>query len=155
MLICINQTNAMYLNLLLRIGIAGTFLGHGIYALTVRPDWLIFLEYIGFSSHEAQQLMPIIGLVDIFVALMVLFFPIRIILLYASVWAFSAALMRPLVGMSILEFVERSANWVLPLTLLIINGFPKTFADLFFIQSLGKDVSTSGIVEFIKVKQVN
>jgi len=34
-----------------------------------------------------------------------------------AVWGFWTALVRPLVGMSWLDFVERGANWATPLAL--------------------------------------
>ncbi|MDH3711482.1 MAG: hypothetical protein OER04_16430 [Cyclobacteriaceae bacterium] len=100
--------------ILLRIGVFGTFLGHGILALLVNPHWIKYLEFWGFSENQAETLMPIIGIVDILVALTVLIRPIRYILLYAAIWGLLTALMRPLVGESWLQFVERAANWAAP-----------------------------------------
>ncbi len=47
----------------------------------------------------------------------------RSLLIYATIWAFCTALMRPLSGGEWLDFIERSANWAAPLALLFFyNG---------------------------------
>ncbi len=115
----------------LRIGVAGTFAGHGLYALMARPSWVPYLMTLGFSSEMALKIMPVIGVIDLLVALMALFKPLRIVFLWAAVWAFLAATIRPLSGESILEFVERAALWAAPLAYLFLVGFPRTLSDLF------------------------
>lgn len=125
--------NRVLLQLVLRIGIFGTFLGHGIFALAVKPEWIPFLTTVGFSVQSATSVMVLIGALDILVAIAVLVLPLRIILIWAAIWAFSAALIRPLSGAHFLDFVERSANWTLPLVLLFLQGLPRSFKDLFSI----------------------
>jgi hypothetical protein len=115
----------------LRIAVAGTFLGHGLYAVTVRPSWIAYLMTVGFSAEAARQVMPLIGVIDISVALLVLVRPVRGVFLWATCWAFAAAMIRPLSGESVLEFVERAALWAAPLAYLCLNGFPRRFRDLF------------------------
>jgi hypothetical protein len=112
--------------IILRIGIFGTFLGHGIFAIGVKGSWIPFLTYFGFSIPTASTLMPIIGSIDILIAFVALLKPIRIVLLYAFVWTFLTALMRPLTGYPIWDFVERTANWAVPLALLLLKGIPKS-----------------------------
>lgn len=121
------------LQLILRIGIFGTFLGHGIFALAVKPEWIPFLTTVGFSVQSASSVMVLIGALDIIVAITILVLPLRIILIWAVLWAFSAALIRPISGAHFLDFVERSANWTLPLVLLLLQGLPRNFNDLFSI----------------------
>ncbi len=116
---------------LLRIGVAGTFLGHGLYAVAVRPSWIGYLMAVGLSPEAARQVMPLIGAVDLTVALLVLVRPARGVFLWATCWAFAAALIRPLSGEPFLEFVERAALWAAPLAYLCLNGFPRRFRDLF------------------------
>lgn len=111
---------------LARIGVFGTFLGHGVVALNINPKWIPLITCFGFTELQAIKLMPYIGILDIIVAICILFFPIRVIVLWAMIWAFATALSRPLSGQEFIEFVERSANWCLPLVLLIILGIPKT-----------------------------
>src|SRR3989338_997362 len=100
---------------ILRIGIFGSFLGHGIFALGVKQGWIPFLTLVGFSESIAATLLPMIGTLDIIVAL---FWPIRIVLMCATLWGFATALIRPIAGDPIWDFVERSANWAAPLALL-------------------------------------
>ena len=119
------------IEIVMRIGVFGTFFSHGILALFVKPEWISLITCFGFSVGEATRLMPIIGMVDITVAFITLFYPIRIVLMWAVFWAFMTALSRPISGMSWLEFFERAANWALPLTLLLLQGFPKSVS-LFF-----------------------
>ncbi len=119
---------------ILRIGILGTFLGHGIAALGVKPDWIPLITSVGFSQGAATTLLPIIGVVDIVIAFLALLWPIRIVLIYAAVWAFVTALIQPIAGEQIWDFVEDSANWATPLALLAIQGFPKKINDIFTIR---------------------
>jgi len=104
----------------LKIGVFGIFLGHGLYAIQVKMAWIPFLENIGFSNDQAVQIMPYIGYLDILIAISVLFKPLRAVLLWAIFWAFLTALMRPLTGGSIIDFIERAGNWVTPLALLLL-----------------------------------
>lgn len=102
---------------LLRIAVFLTFLGHGLVAVGGNVKWLVYLETIGFSVEQAKQLIPIIGIIDILVAFIVLIRPVKYVVLWAVIWAFSAALIRPFSGESILAFVERGSNWITPLAL--------------------------------------
>ncbi len=116
--------NTNKLELIARVGVFGTFLGHGIVAIGVNPKWIPLLTTFGFSTTQAIFIMPFIGLMDIVVAIIALFFPIRSILIWATFWAFLTALSRPLSGDPFIEFVERSANWCLPLALLAMQYYP-------------------------------
>ena len=70
--------------------------------------------------------------VDLLVAFIVLARPIRIALLWAAVWGFWTALLRPIAGEPVWDFVERWANWGAPLALLMLRGrFPRTLKELF------------------------
>jgi len=104
----------------LKIGVFGIFLGHGIYAIQVNQAWVPFLVKVGFSNDISLQIMPYIGYLDIIVAVSVLIKPLRIILIWAIFWAFLTALMRPIAGGSILDFIERAGNWATPLALLLL-----------------------------------
>ena len=108
------------INWVLKIGVFGIFLGHGIYAIQVNQAWVPFLEKVGFSNALSLQIMPYIGYLDIIVAVSVLIKPVRVILIWAIFWAFLTALMRPIAGGSILDFVERAGNWATPLALLLL-----------------------------------
>ncbi len=110
----------------LRIGVFGIFLGHGIYAIRANIGWVPLLETVGFSTELAVQIMPFIGMLDILVAISVLVKPLRLILIWAVFWTFLTALMRPIAGGSILDFMERTGNWATPLTLLLILHWKKS-----------------------------
>ncbi len=103
---------------LLRIGVAGEFLGHGIFALQGKADWIKWTQQLsGMEASTATTFIFIVGLVDVLLAIMVFVKPVRPILLWMAFWGFWTALVRPLVGMPIWDFVERFANWAAPLAL--------------------------------------
>ena len=113
--------NTKLIQWVLKIAVAGEFIGHGVFALQGKKDWVGWFAKFGVSNPDtATQLLFLIGLLDIIVALIVLFKPIRIVLLWAVFWGFWTALMRPLVGMPIWDFIERWANWGAPLALLFM-----------------------------------
>jgi len=119
---------------ILRIGIFGTFLGHGIFALGVKQSWIPLMTAFGLSKATAATLLPFIGTADILVAFLALLWPIRIVLIWATIWGFATALSRPIAGDSFWDFVERSANWAAPLALLALQGFPKKLKDIFKVR---------------------
>lgn len=103
---------------ILRIAVAGEFLGHGVFALQGKQAWIGWFEKLtGVGPDLAAQLLFVVGLMDLAVALIVLFRPVRLVLLWAAFWGFWTALVRPLVGEPIWDFIERWANWGAPLAL--------------------------------------
>ncbi len=103
---------------LLRIGVAGEFTGHGLLAIEGKADWINWIsQMINVDASTATTLLLLIGILDVVVALIVLAKPMPKVLLWAAFWGFWTALVRPLVGQSVLDFVERSANWAAPLAL--------------------------------------
>lgn len=103
---------------ILRIGVAGEFTGHGLLAVTGKQDWIGWISsMLGVSTSVATTILLIIGLSDLLVALIVLIRPVKPILLWAAFWGYFTALVRPFVGQSILDFIERFANWAAPLAL--------------------------------------
>ena len=115
----------------LRLGIFGTFLGHGVFALQVKQSWLPYFTAVGMTESIGATLLPFIGVMDVIVAIMALYYPIRIVLAWAAAWGFWTALLRPIAGEPIWDFVERSANFALPLALLAMHGWPKKAKDWF------------------------
>lgn len=117
---------------ILRIAVAGEFLGHGIFALQVKEGWFPYFEAIGMSPELAATILPWIGLMDIIMAIFVLVYPVRIFLLWMALWGFWTALLRPIAGQPVWDFVERWANWGAPLALFFFyGGFPKKAANWF------------------------
>ena len=103
---------------LLRVGVAGEFLGHGLLAIGGKEAWVGWISQLtGVDAVTAGTLLLVIGITDVLVALVVLVKPLPPVLLWAAFWGFWTALVRPLVGESVLDFIERSANWAAPLAL--------------------------------------
>ena len=124
--------NTKLIEWVLRIAVAGEFIGHGVFALQGKKDWIGWFTQFGVSdAGTATTLLFLVGLMDIALALLILVKPIRIALLWMVFWGFWTALIRPIVGMPIWDFVERSANWGAPLALLLLIGWPKTFKEWF------------------------
>jgi hypothetical protein len=117
----------------LRIAVAGEFAGHGMIALlNLNAKWAGWIQYFLPVSHDAAvTLLFWVGVADLLVALLVLVRPIKVVLLWAALWGFWTALMRPIVGELIWDFVERSANWGAPLALLLLYGWPQSFKEWF------------------------
>lgn len=113
------------IELVARIGVFGTFLGHGVLAYGVNPKWIPLMTAFGFSPEQAVSLMPFIGILDVIVAVMILLNPIKPVLFWAVFWTFLTALSRPVSGDSFLEFIERFSNWGLPLALLMMKYYNK------------------------------
>ena len=103
---------------LLRIGVAGEFIGHGLLAIGGKKDWLGWIsQMIHVDTPTATTLLFLIGISDVVVAIIILLKPVRLVILWAAFWGFWTALVRPIVGVGWLDFVERSANWAAPLAL--------------------------------------
>lgn len=110
------------INWILRIAVAGEFIGHGVFALQGKKAWLGWFSRFGiFDLSLATQLLLFIGIVDITLAILILIKPIRLVLLWMVFWGFWTALLRPIVGESIWDFVERWANWGAPLALFFLQ----------------------------------
>lgn len=117
---------------ILRIAVAGEFLGHGVFALQGKKDWIGWFSTFGVSDPEiAKTLLMVLGMIDITLAILVLLKPVRIAILWMVLWGFWTALLRPIVGMPVWDFVERWANWGAPLALLLLIGWPKNFKEWF------------------------
>lgn len=116
---------------ILRIALFGEFLGHGIFAFRVAPNFIpLVTGSLGVSAETAAWLLPIFGVIDFFIAAVVLIRPVPIVILYAAAWGFLTGLARPFSGVTgIWDFVERWANWGVPLALLFVIGIPKSWKE--------------------------
>lgn len=124
--------NPKIIEWVLRIAVAGEFIGHGVFALQGKKDWIGWFAKFGIAdTGTATQLLFLVGAMDIALAVLILIKPIRIALLWMVFWGFWTALLRPIVGMPVWDFIERWANWGAPLALFLLVGWPKTLKEWF------------------------
>ena len=122
--------NTKLIEWVLRISVAGEFIGHGVFALQGKKDWIGWFAKFGVSdAGTATQLLFFIGITDIVLAILILIKPVRLALLWMVFWGFWTALLRPIVGMPVWDFVERRANWGAPLALLLMVGWRKNWKE--------------------------
>jgi len=120
------------LDWILRIGLFGEFLGHGIFALQGKASFIqMIVNVLGVSNPTAATLLTIIGFMDIIVAVLAIVYPLRLVLAWAVIWGFVTALARPLSGEPVWDFVERWGNWAVPLALFYIRKMPRRLKDWF------------------------
>ena len=126
------MNNTKIVEWVLRVAVAGEFIGHGVFALQGKKDWVGWFANFGVTDAGlAAQLLFAVGFMDILFSILILIKPVRVVLLWMVLWGFWTALIRPLVGMPIWDFVERWANWGAPLALLFTVGWPKSFREWF------------------------
>jgi hypothetical protein len=124
--------NSKKIEWILRIAVAGEFVGHGAFALQGQPEWNGWIRLLtGAGQGTAATFLTLIGLADMLVALIILVRPLRAIVLWAAIWGFWTALVRPIVGKEWWDFFERWANWGAPLALLLLLGWPKNWKQWF------------------------
>lgn len=125
-----NTISAMWV---LRIATAGSFFGHGMFALQGKESWFKYFEAVGINNPETiTTLLLLIGILDVALAILVLVKPIKVALLWMAIWGLWTAMIRWPVGPDpIWDFVERWANWGAPLALLLLLGWPKSFKEWF------------------------
>lgn len=118
---------------ILRIAVAGEFIGHGMFALQGKESWFKYFEAVGISNPDTiGTLLLWVGILDIALAILILIKPIRLALLWMAVWGLWTAMIRWPVGPDPMwDFVERWANWGAPLALLILLGWPKSLKGWF------------------------
>ncbi|OGZ95225.1 MAG: hypothetical protein A3I44_04530 [Candidatus Sungbacteria bacterium RIFCSPLOWO2_02_FULL_51_17] len=126
------MNNSKAVEWVLRIAVAGEFIGHGVFGLQGKKDWIGWFADFGVTDPAlATKLLMVVGILDIALAILILIKPVRIALLWMVLWGFWTALLRPLVGMPIWDFVERWANWGAPLALLLLAGWPRSVREWF------------------------
>lgn len=101
----------------MRIGIAGEFIGHAAFALQAKEGWIKYFTAVGFTPEAAVQVMPIIGVMDLILGIIVLVRPVKVLLIWMAAWGLLTAIGRPVGGDPIWDLVERGANWAAPLAL--------------------------------------
>jgi hypothetical protein len=102
---------------IMRIGLAACFVGHGALGFLHQKAWIAYFGVVGIHPETALALMPWVGALDVGLAVSVLIFPLRSVILYMVAWTVWTALLRPLSGESSWEAVERAGNYGIPLAL--------------------------------------
>ena len=113
---------------ILRIGVVGCFVGHGMLGVLHNAAWTPYFAVVGIGRETALGLMPWVGVFDIALGVSVLFHPVRGVVLYTVAWCVWTALLRPLAGESGWEAIERAGNYGASLALLLVltqDGSPK------------------------------
>ena len=118
-------TSLKSIEYILRAVVFLTFLGHGVVALQRNPVWLGYLLTAGFSMEQAKILIVFIGILDLIVAVTILFKPFKYVVVWAIIWTFLTALIRPVSGEPVWAFVERGANWGAPLALFFLLQYQR------------------------------
>ena len=78
---CIKMKNKS-IEWVLKIAVAGEFIGHGLLAIGGKADWVKWItQMIYVDTSTATTLLLLIGISDLVVAAIVLIKPIRIVLL--------------------------------------------------------------------------
>lgn len=109
---------------ILRIAIAGEFIGHGVFAVQGNEGWFKYFESFNITDPGTiTTILMVVGVADILLALMVLIKPIRLAVLWMAFWGLWTALVRwPFGPDPVWDFVERWANWGAPLALYVLLG---------------------------------
>lgn len=111
----------------LRIGVAGEFVGHGVFALQGKQAWFKYFHAVGITNPDTiGTMLVLVGIIDVALALLILIKPIRVALLWMAIWGLWTAMIRWPIGPDpIWDFIERWANWAAPLALLLSRGWPR------------------------------
>ncbi len=126
-----DRTLEWWIQWILRLSAAGTFIGHGAFGIKGKEAWLDYYALFGISPGLGWDLMPLTGAVDITMGILVLLVPMRSVLLYMAVWGLFTAALRPLAGQGVFELVERAYNFGPALALLLWHGRPRSLRDWF------------------------
>ncbi|MDQ5954118.1 MAG: hypothetical protein QG583_45 [Patescibacteria group bacterium] len=103
---------------ILRIAVAGEFLGHGMFGILHKEEWIGWVQsLLGVDLALATTIIFLVGIMDVALAVLVLVKPMRPLLLWMAFWGFWTAILRPIMGKPIWDFVERLANAGAPLAL--------------------------------------
>lgn len=116
--------NTKMMEWVLRIAVAGEFIGHGVFAIQGNEKWFKYFEPFGIADPAViVKILMLVGIADLLLALMVLFKPIRMAILWMAVWGLFTAMIRWPIGPDpVWDFVERWANWGAPLVLYMMLG---------------------------------
>ena len=138
----------------LRIAIAMCFIGHGVFGIITKAVWCNYFAVFGIGTSLSYDLMPVVGIIDIFLGVCMLAWPVKAIPGWLVIWGMLTAFLRPLSGEPFPEFLERAGNYGAPLALLLLSGMPGNFREWFArIKPNGK-LSETNIVNAINCLRV-
>lgn len=109
---------------LLRLAVAGAFVGHGAYgAVLAKSSWFSYFAAVGIAESvvTANELVTLVGVAEIGAGVMALVLPIPALLVLMAAWKIFSELLRLMAGEPAWEFVERASNMVAPLALLVLT----------------------------------
>ena len=115
----------------LKIAVAMCFIGHGAFGIITKEIWCNYFAVFGIGRETAYTLMPIVGISDIILGIVMLIYPARFIPAWLVFWGVITAMLRPLSGEPFGEFVERAGNYGAPFVLLLLAGFPLSIRNIF------------------------
>lgn len=123
------------LHWILRISASACYIGHGAWGLITKSGWVPYFSVAGIPESTAYKLMPLVGLHDIALGILILFIPMRAAYLWMGIWAVWTALCRPLACVpteaGFWEVLERGGNYGVPFTILAIAGLGSTWKEWF------------------------
>lgn len=106
-----NRQETLQISWVLRVGVAMEFIGHGALGINRVAAWSSYFAVVGIGREMSLHLMPLVGVFDVAMALTVLFYPMRGVIMYMTAWGLWTAILRPLAGESAWEAVERAGNF--------------------------------------------
>lgn len=125
------MNNSKLIGWVLRVAVAGSFIGHGMFAVQGKEGWFKYFYTFGITNNETiLSLLFLVGIIDIALAILLLIKPVRVALLWMAFWGLWTAMIRwPFGPDPVWDFVERWANWGAPLALLLLIGWPKKWKE--------------------------
>ena len=107
---------------ILRITCFFCLVGHGAWGIIQKPEWIPFYDIFHIPAKYAYLTMPIVGLMDILMGILILVKPMRFVLVWMVFWTIFTALLRPMAFMGWFEFLERAGNYGAPIVFLALSG---------------------------------
>lgn len=117
----LNQNKSKKIYYALRIACAMCFIGHGAFGIITKEVWCNYFGVVGIGHDMSYTLMPYVGMMDIVMGLLIIFYPARIVFAWLVIWGVTTAMMRPLSGEPFAEFLERAGNYGAPFALLLLT----------------------------------
>jgi hypothetical protein len=106
----------------LRIAIAMCFIGHGAFGIITKEIWTHYFAVFGIGRAMAFRLMPLVGVMDILLGVIMLIRPMRAIAGWLVFWGLVTAALRPMSGEPFAELIERAGNFGAPLAFVLLSG---------------------------------